>query len=136
MSWEHFHHQADAGVRGISDTLAGAFAEAGVALTALVTEPDLVRPLVSVPVETADEDPELLLVRFLNAIVYEMAVRKLLFHHYEVSIQGSHLTATAYGEPVDIERHQPAVEVKGATATELHVGFNNGRWVAQCVVDV
>jgi len=41
------------------------------------------------------------------------------------------------GEPVDVTRHRPAVEAKGATYTALSVAGNaDGAWVAQCVVDV
>jgi SHS2 domain-containing protein len=41
------------------------------------------------------------------------------------------------GEPVDVERHRPAVEVKGATCTELAVErLADGSFRAQCVVDV
>jgi SHS2 domain-containing protein len=47
------------------------------------------------------------------------------------------LTGAAYGEPVDRARHQPAVEVKGATHTALGVERrDDGAWIAQCVVDV
>jgi tRNA nucleotidyltransferase (CCA-adding enzyme) len=46
------------------------------------------------------------------------------------------LRATAYGELVDVERHEPAVEIKGATLTALQVREEPGGWRAQCVVDV
>jgi SHS2 domain-containing protein len=47
------------------------------------------------------------------------------------------LEGKAWGEPVDVGRHQPAVEVKGATYTGLRVAReNDGAWVAECVVDV
>ena len=47
------------------------------------------------------------------------------------------LAATAWGEPVDVGRHRPAAEVKGATYTELRVAERSpGEWIAQCVVDV
>ena len=39
-------------------------------------------------------------------------------------------------EPVDLDRHHPAAEIKGATFTEIRVASKKGRWVAQCVVDV
>ena len=41
-------------------------------------------------------------------------------------------------DPIDRERHQPVVEVKGATYTALSVGpVDGGRsWQAQAVVDV
>jgi len=43
----------------------------------------------------------------------------------------------AWGEPIDVERHRPTVEIKGATFTELAVRRNSdGFWLAQCVVDV
>ncbi len=42
-----------------------------------------------------------------------------------------------WGEAVDRQKHQPAVEIKGATFTELHVCQQaDGLWLAQCIVDV
>ena len=47
------------------------------------------------------------------------------------------LRATVAGETVDRARHQPVVEVKGATYTALYVDRDdNGDWHAHCVVDV
>jgi SHS2 domain-containing protein len=84
-----------------------------------------------------------LLVDFLNRLVYEMATRRMLFSQFEVHISppdlggALSLHALAWGEPVDPARHQPAVEVKGATYCELEVRQNHeGEWVVQCVVDV
>lgn len=135
--WEHFEHEADIGVRGIAPTQAEAFAQAALALTAVVTDPALLRVNESVALIAADPDPELLLVDFLNAVVYEMAHRHMLFGRFDVHIEGERLTATAHGEPVDVRRHQPAVEVKGATFTALAVKqLEDGGWLAQCVVDV
>jgi SHS2 domain-containing protein len=54
-----------------------------------------------------------------------------------VAITGTRLNGRASGEPIDIARHQPAVEVKGATLTALKVAEQpDGSWCAQCVVDV
>lgn len=78
----------------------------------------------------------MLLVEWLNALVYEMTVRTMLFGDFAVEIEGGELRATAYGEPVDIERHEPAVEIKGATLTALQVAQGPDGWRAQCVVDV
>ena len=74
---------------------------------------------------------------WLNALVYEMATRRMLFAAFVVAIEGPQLKATAWGEPVDRVRHEPAVEVKGATYTSLCVERrSDGTWLAQCVVDV
>ena len=81
--------------------------------------------------------PELLFVDWLNALIFEITTRKMLFCRFQVMIDGHNLQATATGEPIDIERHQPAVEIKGATLTELKVfRDSNNLWHAQCVVDV
>ena len=44
--WQHFHHGADVGVRGIGSTLAQAFEQAALALTAVVTDPATVKRVV------------------------------------------------------------------------------------------
>ncbi len=135
--WEHFTHGADIGVRGIGATPAQAFEQAALAMTAVICEPALVAPREAVTVECAAPDHEYLLVDWLNAIVYEMATRRMLFSRFEVAIAGDRLTGTLWGEAVDVARHQPVVEVKGATYTELKVHQDaRGEWVAQCVVDV
>jgi SHS2 domain-containing protein len=136
-SWEHFHHRADIGVRGLGETPQQAFAQAALALTGVICDPADVVPKRAVAIRSEAPDLEILLVDWLNALVYEMAVRRMLFSRFEVSIGEGSLTATAWGEPVEVARHQPAVEVKGATYTELSVRqLADGRWLAQCVVDV
>ncbi len=134
--WEHFAHAADIGVRGVGDTPAEAYAQAALALTAVSVEPGRVNATQAVHLECTAPDPELLLVDWLNALIFEMATRHMLFGRFAVAIDGDHLAATAWGEPVDVGRHQPAVEVKGATYTQLRVAMEHGRWLAQCVVDV
>lgn len=136
-SWEHFPHQADMGVRGIGSSKQAAFEAAALALTAVITDPKDVRPTAAVSIVCEAPDDELLLVDWLNALVYEMATRKMLFSRFAVNLKDHSLQGTAWGEAVELARHQPAVEVKGATYTELSVKQDRpGRWIAQCVVDV
>lgn len=135
--WEHFDHGADIGVRGIGPTKEAAFEQAALALTAVVTDLKSVRPIVPVTIACDAPADDLLLVDWLNALVYEMATRRMLFGAFVVTIEDSHLHATAWGEAVDRVRHEPAVEIKGATHTALRVEpFENDHWLAQCVVDV
>ena len=134
--WEHFPHDADVGVRGIGATAAEAFEQAAKALTAVVTHTE-VEPKVRVEVSCEAPDIELLFVEWLNAIIYEAAVRGMLFGRFAARIEGTRLTGTLWGEPVDVERHAPACEPKGATYTALKVvADNTGIWSAACVVDV
>ncbi len=135
--WEHFEHRADIGVAGHGRTPAEAFEQAALALTAILCHPAAVVPAERVEIECDAPDLELLLVDWLNALVYEMATRHLLFSRFRVQLDGGRLLGEAWGEPVDVARHQPAVEVKGATYTGLEVGQQpDGTWSARCVVDV
>jgi tRNA nucleotidyltransferase (CCA-adding enzyme) len=78
-----------------------------------------------------------LLVDWLNALIYEMTTRSMLFGRFQVNIDGLRLSAKAEGQGVDRKRHEPVVEPKGATFTELRVSHDDeGQWMAQCVVDV
>jgi len=135
--WEHFAHEADIGVRGFGQTREEAFEQAALAVTAVVTDPKTVMDKEVVDITCEAPDEELLFVDWLNALVYEMATRSMLFSRFEVGIDGQQLHGKAWGEKVDVARHQPAVEVKGATYTSLRVSQNaSGQWMAQCVVDV
>ena len=134
--WQHFEHQADMGVRGFGNTAAEAFEQAALAMSAIITELALIEPREEISIICEEADQELLLTDWLNALIYEMSTRHMLFSRYEVVIENGRLKASAWGEPIDVKRHQPAVEIKGATYTELTVYQSQGQWIAQCVVDV
>lgn len=135
--WEHFPHEADVGIRGIGATPAEAFEQAAVAMTAVMTDPARVGERDEVRIEREAEDLDGLLFDWLNALVFEMSVRNMLFSRFEVSIEGLRLRARAWGEPVDPARHEPAAEIKAATYHALRVTREpDGEWSAQCVVDV
>jgi SHS2 domain-containing protein len=135
--WEHFPHDADIGVRGYGATPGEACEQAALAMMAAIVDPATVRP--EQMIEFAIEAPslDLLLVDWLNALVYEMAERGMIFGDFKVTIERNRLKGHAFGEAISRERHAPAVEVKGATYTELaFVEERPALWRAQCVIDV
>ncbi len=135
--WEHFPHEADIGVRGLGATLAEAFEQAALALTAVIADPAAVAQKEMIRLSCEAPDAELLLADWLNKLIYEMATRNMLFGRFEAHLEGNRLTAQAWGETIEVARHHPAVEVKGATYTALKVAQQpDGGWLAQCVVDV
>ena len=128
----HFPHDADIGICGVGPTLAAAFAMATV-----MTDPAKIELKEAVQIECDAPNTELLFVDWLNAIIFEMATRGMIFGAFKVSIEGHQLRGIATGEAISVERHSPAVELKGATLTELSVVEDRpGQWRAQCVIDV
>jgi tRNA nucleotidyltransferase (CCA-adding enzyme) len=134
--WELLPHDADIRVHGWGPTLEVAFEQTALALTGAVTNADIAGKT-AIEVSCAAPDKELLLVEWLNVIIYQMAVTGMLFVRFEVTIRGGRLEGRIWGEPADQARHRPACEPKGATYTALHVAEDaRGRWSATCVVDV
>ena len=135
--WEHFNHGADVGVRGFGGDKCGAFVQVALALTAVITNPLSVAQDHNIQIKCYASEDDLLLNEWLNALIYEMSTRHMFFGRFQVHLDNYLLRAKIWGEEIDLEKHEPRVEVKGATFTELQVRQEpEGHWSAQCVVDV
>ncbi len=136
-SAEQFPHDADIGVRGVGRSREEAFEQAALALTGIVTDVAGVVPEEAVEIECSAPTDGLLLVDWLNRLIYEMSVRHMVFGRFAVTIENGRLRGQAWGEKVNRARHEPAVEPKGATYTALKAERRpDGAWIAQCVIDV
>ena len=140
--WQHYEHEADIGIEGLGTSRVAAFTQAALALTAIITEPENVSADSEIEIVCEAPNDEILFVDWLNALIYEMANHKMLFSRFDVEITSpekhvSTLRAKVWGEKIDLEKHQPVVEIKGATYTTLKVYEDkNHIWHAQTVVDV
>jgi len=136
--WQHYSHPADMGIRGFGPTKQEAFAQAALALTAIIADLQTIDPKEMVQIIcNMENDDELLFVNWLNTLLYHMSVKNMLFSRFEIKLSANRLHAKAWGENIDKEKHRPAVEVKAATYADLKVGPDkNGNWMAQCIVDV
>jgi SHS2 domain-containing protein len=137
LKWWHTEHDADIGLSALAPTRGQLFEAFAQALTAVITDPAAVNCDDSIRIHCEAPDDAMLLVDWLNALVYEMATRQMVFGEWRVTLSGMKLEALVVGEKLDRIRHEPAVEVKGATLTELAVAEDDrGEWSGHCVVDV
>jgi SHS2 domain-containing protein len=134
-AYGYFEHGADIGVVGRGATLERAFVAAAAATFAIMVEPGSVRPLASCDIEFDEDDVELALVRWLNALLAQARIRGLALARFELARAGNRWRGRALGEPWR-ETHRRGTEVKGATLTALAVESQAGGWQARCVVDV
>ncbi len=135
--WEHYSHPADMGIRGFGRTREEAFAQAALALTAIITDPARIEHRESIEIVCEEDDDEMLFWYWLSGLLYEMSARNMLFSRFDIEPIKGGLKATVWGEAVDVTKHEPAVEVKAATYAGLKVECDaRGMWVAQCIVDV
>ena len=124
------------GIRGYGSTLEEAFASGALAMVAVNVEPEKIEQKEKIEITCSEPDVELLFIEWLNNILYEMTTRKMLFGKFEVVIKGDDLTGFAWGEKLDIKKHEPASEIKGISYSDLKVTEENGKWIAQCIVDI
>lgn len=133
LGWEHFPNGEDIGVRGYGANLEEAFEQAALALAAIVTSVP-VDPKIAVTVVCEATDDELLLAEWLDAVIYEMAARRMVFGRFSVTIRGRRLYGTAWGEPTRAKRD--GTMAPRVTFTEPRITRDStGTWTAGCVVE-
>ena len=133
--FDYFEHGADIGVIGRGASLEGAFVAAAAATFAIMAEPSNVGRDVQAAVEFTENDVELALVQWLNALLAAAREERAVFAEFQLDREGDQWRGTARGahwQP-DTER---GTEVKGATLTALAVRPTADGWEARCVVDV
>ena len=135
--YELFEHTADLGLRVTAADLDTLFAEAGECLfSAVVEDLGTVRAAVEVRVELTGDDREFLLFDWLRELLMRHDAERLLFGKFAVGVREGGLSGTAWGEPIDTERHVLSHEVKAITYHELRVEQTAGGWLAEVIVDI
>jgi SHS2 domain-containing protein len=136
VDYETFEHEADIGIRGFGKTMEEAFGNAAAAMYSVMVKIEAVKPAQEKTVLADAPDGELLLVEWLNALLSLSDIEHIVFSKFDVKIDGTTLKGTAWGETLDRVRHEPKVEIKGATYHLLRVKKEKDNFIAQCVVDV
>lgn len=120
--------------------LAAVFAASADALLAATLEDvAALEERVERPVSLREPDTELLLLHYLNELIYLRDAEQLLLRAgaLDVAIEGgARLAGTLVGEPIDRTRHALLAEVKAATAHGLRVARVGEGWEARVTLDV
>jgi SHS2 domain-containing protein len=135
--FELFEHTADLGLRVRAGTLEELFLDAAQGLLAmLVANPGEVRAEKTKTITLTADDVSYLLFDWLTELLYVFETDKLLLSTFELKIDGTSLTATCRGEPMDETRHRMEHEVKSITYHRLRVEKTEGGWEAEVIVDI
>lgn len=135
-SYEFIDHTADVGVRLEAPTAAALFETAARALTEIATDAGAVMPRVERTVELEEETLDVLLVSWLQELLYLLETEGLVFSRFEVSIDGTRLHAAVWGEPLNPELHARKSDIKAVTYHQLEVGRRGDAWEARVIFDV
>lgn len=142
MTYEYKDHTGEAWLVGTGETPEAAFAEGAKALFQLMVEIERIDPHVSTEIEVRSDRMDTLFVAWLNALIVRKDVDGLVYarfdplHIEQIDPDEYRLTASAWGEPLDVDRHDPKVDVKAATYSELRCERTERGFQVECVVDL
>jgi len=127
-------HTADVELELRAATLPELFIEAGLALAELMIEPSThATREVSDAVVVRASDPQMLLVKWLNELVFRAETRQAVFTRFRLrEITGQRLVADISGPASPVVK----TAVKAATYHRLRVANEDGLWTARVVLDV
>lgn len=135
--YETFDHTADLGLRIRAPDLDSLFTEAAKAMFSVIIENlESVEPKQSIGVRLEGTDREYLLFDWLKSLLYHFDVEHMLFGRFEVHVDSTGLTATAWGEALDRARHVLDHEVKAITYHALKVEQTADGWLAEVIIDI
>lgn len=142
MPYSYIEHIADIGITAQGMTIEEAFEQGVEAMLGLMFVLEGIKETRGVHITAKARETDLLFVEVLNEVLSvqgrdNLALRRLKADG--IRGDGRHFTfsGTAYGEPLDLERHEVKTEVKGATYAGLRYSRRlDGGHVLSCVLDV
>lgn len=135
-TFSFLEHTADIGILINSPDVEGIFEQAGLAFYSLVSDIQTINPSKKVEINIAGENPEELLVDFINELVYRTEVEGMLFSKFKVERKKGGIKVAAYGEKFKPEKHQIVEQVKGATYYNLEFKKTKETYQARIILDV
>jgi SHS2 domain-containing protein len=138
--FETFEHGADVGIRGFGETLERAFENTAKAMFSIMVDIENVGTTLEIKSSARANSLDNLLVEFLNDLLLQKDLNNCMFSKFIVEIiedkRGLEARYKAFGERIPQILPHLRTEVKGATFTKLSVVKQEGRYLAQCIVDV
>jgi SHS2 domain-containing protein len=135
--FEFIDHTADIGILAYGADMKQVFANAARGLFSLITDLDSITATEKRDVTVTAPDLETLLVNWLNELIYLFEAKEILFNRFEITtITDTALRAKAYGEKINLAKHELKTQVKAATYHMLKIEQNEDGWKAQVIFDV
>jgi SHS2 domain-containing protein len=139
--YEITEHTADIGIKTRAGSLSGLYENAARGMFSLLAEPGAVKPARKLKVSAGGNDPESLMVNWLNKLLYLSSVKKMLFSGFRiVSFKKAAgrfaISAEIRGDKYGPPGAEPAREIKAATYHALKVRKTPSGYAANIIFDV
>lgn len=141
MGYKYLDHEADVGILAWGTNLEDAFVDGAKALFEIMVKTENVEPRDKIGIQCSAFDIAGLFVEWLNELLTQKDIQDKFFSKFEVEEikkKGDSylLKGYAYGEDINLDKHEVKTEVKGATYSGLKHETKEGKHYIQCVVDI
>ena len=130
-------HTADICVRVFGNSIEEIFIGSAKAMMEVITDVKKVIPSDEVSITAHGENWEELLVKWLQEILYVHEVEKMVFKDFKIKIENAtRAVGKAYGEKIDIDRHEFFSIIKAVTYHNLKIISSKDKYRVDIVFDI
>ncbi len=140
--YKFFDHTADVLFVAKGDTLAEVFTQCGLATEETMVDLEGVEPVEQTKILCEEMKLDRLLFDFLDELIFFKDYKQLIFCKFDISIEQRgnkhYLSCIAWGEKLNLARHDPKVDVKAVTMHEFKLEYSEEKkqWKAQVILDI
>lgn len=118
MSYKLLEHATDAFIEVTASDLKEAFIQAGNSVVETTIDRSSVKENEKKKISVTGKEIRYLLFDWLEEVIYKLITEGFAIHRFELDIKKNKeykLEATAFGEPIDLQKHHFKVEIKAPT---------------------
>jgi len=135
--FEIIDHTADVAIAAYGADLKKAFANAALGMFSIMTDIRKVNETRARDVEVTADEIKVLLVSWLNELLFICEVEKTLFKRFDISeLNETRMLARCYGQKIDPKRHRIKTEIKAATYHMTQIEEKRGGVRIQVLFDI
>ena len=135
--FEIIDHTADIGIVAYGTDIKQVFANAALGLFNLMADLDDFKEDLQRELELSAEDAEVLLVEWLNELIYIFDVEHIIFKRFEIDeLTSTHIKARCFGVKIKPGQHKLKREIKAATYHMLRISKEDGGYKVQVIFDI
>jgi len=128
--FESLDHPSDIGIIAYGKNRKEIFENAAYGMFSLMADLSRAENRQSIEIKVKGNDPESLLINWLNELIYHEDAQKMIFCEFKVKkLTDSELEAVIYGEKIDPARHLFSRPIKAATYNQLRLKENQAKIV-------
>ena len=124
MSYKLLEHATDAFIEVTAPDLAEAFLIAANSVIDTTLDRDTVEEKEEMVIKVKGKDLRYLLFNWLEAVIYQLITDGFAIKRVQLDLQKNEeyaISATSYGEPIDLKKHNFKVEIKAPTFHEMEI---------------